>query len=116
MPSKGKQYRFSIPHRPKAKERPRFSKQGYAYTSKKTRSFEDLVKQYYKGPKFEGPVSLAITFSTKRVMVCVTEMIDTEESGLRGDVDNYIKSISDAMNGIAYENDRQIHKLQGRKL
>jgi Holliday junction resolvase RusA-like endonuclease len=116
MPSKGKQYRFSIPHRPKAKERPRFSmKGGYAYTSAKTRTFEDLVKTYYKGPKFEGPVSLALTFSPTRVTVCVTEMPDTEPSKLRGDVDNYVKSVSDALNGLAYDDDKQIHKLSGRK-
>ncbi len=116
MPSKGKQHKFVIPHRPKAKERPRFSmKGGYAYTSAKTRTFEQLVKDHYKGPMFDGPVSLAVTFSPKRITVCITEMPDEPDSKLRGDVDNYIKSVSDALNGVAYEDDRQIHKLSGRK-
>ena len=42
-------------------------------------------------------------------------MPDEPDSKLRGDVDNYIKSVSDALNGVAYEDDRQIHKLSGRK-
>ena len=90
-------------------------KGGYAYTSAKTRTFEQLVKDHYNGPMFDGPVSLALTFSPKRITVCITEMPDEPDSKLRGDVDNYIKSVSDALNGVAYEDDRQIHKLSGRK-
>lgn len=115
MAANGKQHKFVIRARPKAKERPRFSKQGYAYTSAKTREFEKLVRESYDGPMFDGPVSLALTFTLDRITVSITEMVDEPESKLRGDVDNYIKSISDALNGVAYADDRQVHKLSGRK-
>ena len=112
-----KSYKFSIPVRPKAKSRPRVtSKNGrqWAYTPKGTRDYEEIVKEYYKGPKFDGPVSLTVSLSTKRALVTITE-IDCDTSPLRGDISNYIKGIEDALNGLAYDDDRQIHKLVGKK-
>lgn len=55
----------------------------------------------------EGPVSI---------------MVDVYVSGRRGDADNYLKAAEDALNGIAYEDDRQIvdarvrvHKVPARE-
>ena len=115
--SVAKSYRFTIPVRPKSKGRPRVtSKNGkqWAYTPKSTRDWEETVRHYYKGPKFEGPVSMSIVLSTKRAIVTVTAM-DVEPSPLRGDISNYVKGIEDALNGIAYDDDRQIHRLVGKK-
>ena len=112
-----KTYKFSIPVRPKSKGRPRVtSKNGnmWAYTPKATRDYEETVREYYKGPKFEGPVSMTITLSTKRAIVTITEM-DCDTSPLRGDISNYVKGIEDALNGLAYDDDRQIHRLVGKK-
>lgn len=112
-----KQHKFTIPIRPKAKSRPRVtSKNGkqWAYTPKTTRDYEQMVKEYYKGPKFEGPVSMSIVLSDKRAVVTITEM-DCEPSPLRGDISNYVKGIEDALNGLAYTDDRQIHRLVGKK-
>lgn len=112
-----KSYKFSIPERPKSKGRPRVtSKNGnmWAYTPKTTRDWEETVRHYYKGPKFDGPVSMTITLSKKRAIVTITEM-DCENSPLRGDISNYVKGIEDALNGIAYDDDRQIHRLVGKK-
>ena len=112
-----KTYKFSIPIRPKSKGRPRVtSKNGkqWAYTPKGTRDYEQAVRDYYKGPKFDGPVSMTITLSKKRAIVTITEM-DCETSPLRGDISNYVKGIEDALNGLAYDDDRQIHRLVGRK-
>jgi len=115
--TKKKQYKFSIPTRPKAKGRPRVtSKNGkqWAYTPKATRDYEQIVKDHYDGPLFEGPVSMSIVLSDKRAIVTITEM-DCEISPLRGDVSNYVKGIEDALNGLAYTDDRQIHRLVGKK-
>lgn len=112
-----KSYKFSIPVRPKAKGRPRVtSKNGnmWAYTPKTTRDYEATVKEYYKGPKFDGPVSLTITLSAKRAVVTITPL-DCDTSPLRGDISNYVKGIEDALNGLAYDDDRQIHRLVGKK-
>ena len=112
-----KPYKFSIPHRPKSKGRPRVtSKNGKqcAYTPKATRDWEEIVKSYYKGPKFEGPVSLSIVLRSTKVTVTVSPL-ESEMSPLRGDISNYVKGIEDALNGLAYDDDRQIHRLVGKK-
>ncbi len=109
-----KSYKFTIPVRPKVKGRPRFSKKGYAYTPKNTRDYENAVKDHYKGPLFEGPISMSVVFTPKRAQVTITQL-DAEESKLRGDTTNYLKAIEDALNGIAYADDIQIQRIVGRK-
>ena len=109
-----KSYKFTIPVRPKVKGRPRFSKKGYAYTPKNTRDYENAVKEHYKGPLFEGPISMSVVFTSKRAQVTITQL-EGEESKLRGDTTNYLKAIEDALNGIAYKDDIQIQRIVGKK-
>jgi Holliday junction resolvase RusA-like endonuclease len=37
------------------------------------------------------------------------------KSSLKGDVDNYVKSVLDALNGVAWEDDKQIISLTVEK-
>lgn len=37
---------FSIPGDPVAKERPRFTRSGHAYTPAKTRTYEEIIRMY----------------------------------------------------------------------
>jgi Holliday junction resolvase RusA-like endonuclease len=105
-------YRFTVRGRPRAKGRPRFGR-GRAYTPKGTVDAERLIAEAYAGPKFDGPVSLSCVFSDKRVVISITPM--DADSGLRGDVSNYLKLVEDALNGLAYDDDRQVHRLIGKK-
>ena len=57
---------------------------------------------------------MSIVLSDKRAVVTITEM-DCKESPLRGDISNYVKGIEDALNGLAYTDDRQIPRLVGKK-
>jgi crossover junction endodeoxyribonuclease RusA len=107
------QYQFTIPIRPKSKGRPRVTKNG-TFTPKATREYEAAVKSYYKGPKFDGPVSLTISLYKDKAFVTIKE-VDVDFSPLRGDISNYVKGIEDALNGLAYDDDRQIHLLKGSK-
>ncbi|KAF1086163.1 Endodeoxyribonuclease RusA [Sporotomaculum syntrophicum] len=93
---------FVIPGRPVPKQRPRAGKNGRIYTPKKSRDYEKTVgwagKQVFKYP-YNGPVSL-------QVKVYLTD------SRSQGDLDNYIKSIQDGLNNIAWRDDRQVVRLK----
>ncbi len=106
-------YKFTIPGKPKVKGRPRFGK-GYAYTPKSTLDHEKLIREYYKGPKFEGPVSVSCVFTAKRTQVTISQL-DEPKNGLRGDTTNYLKAVEDALNGVAYEDDIQVYRVVGKK-
>jgi Holliday junction resolvase RusA-like endonuclease len=36
-------------------------------------------------------------------------------SRLRGDVDNYLKTVMDGLNGIAWEDDKQVYAVEAEK-
>ena len=90
---------FTIPGRPVPKQRPRAGKNGNLYTPKATREYEKAVgwaaKRVFVNP-YDGPVELVI------------KIFLTDKSG---DLDNYIKSISDGLNGIAWRDDSQVTKI-----
>lgn len=113
-----KTFKQIIARRPLAKGRPRFvMKTGHAYTPKATLDYEKEIAQLYKGPKFtEGPIWVSLTFDKNKIIVTIKEMeFETTSSKLRGDIDNYAKAILDALNGVAFTDDKQIMRLDLRK-
>lgn len=106
-----------IARRPRAKERPRFVKKtGHTYTPKKTLNYEKELAWLYNGPKFKGPLHIVLVFDSHKTIIKIKEMnLKTTSSKLRGDIDNYAKSILDALNGVAFLDDRQIMRLELRK-
>jgi Holliday junction resolvase RusA-like endonuclease len=112
--------KFIIPGEPKGKGRPRFIKTtGGTYTPKDTASYENLVKVCFMEAKPKDWVvndqmcSMCIrvyfgipksTSKKKRKDMMVHEIRPTKKP----DLDNIIKIISDALNGIAYKDDSQI--------
>jgi Holliday junction resolvase RusA-like endonuclease len=91
--------RIVLNGQPVGKGRPRFGK-GHAYTPAKTRNFEkDLAwaaKIAMQGRlPFDGPV---------RIHVVVSLPAKTRAS----DIDNYLKSAMDPLNGIVWKDDRQV--------
>jgi Holliday junction resolvase RusA-like endonuclease len=111
------EHSFTVNRRPKAKGRPRSTKTGHVYTPATTREYETAVKDAYKssgGPKFLGPVNVNISVYKDHVDVTIKD-IDDNGCKLRGDLDNYIKSILDGLNKVAYLDDKQVHELQAEK-
>lgn len=109
---------FEFPFKPEPKLRARMGKFG-VYTPEKTKNAELLIKtsaltQLPRGFKaLEGPLEIQVAFHVKRpktVAKCVRYPIK------RPDLDNYIKLVSDALNGLVWKDDSQIWKLHATKV
>lgn len=114
------QFRFKIPGEPVPKARPRVTRQGHAYTPRKTADYEALVKDCYRlqGGKYMGDSAIVSMIElrfeipksygkSKRERIMAGEIKHTKKP----DVDNCVKAILDALNGIAYKDDSQIVEL-----
>jgi Holliday junction resolvase RusA-like endonuclease len=105
--------------KPKAKQRPRMTRYGRAYTPKATHIFENAVaagwnKNYWYG---DSPIAIQIVLDKDGFTVTIGEhKTDTPKSPLRGDIDNYAKSILDGLNGVAFKDDSQVRSLTVVKL
>lgn len=86
-------YIFTVPGNPIPKARPRVVN-GHAYTPAKTVAWEQTIRLHYQGPKFEGPISITMSFFRKNKTRC--------------DYDNLAKAITDALNGVAFSDDSSI--------
>lgn len=104
---------------PKAKERPRLSRNGKIYTPKATLEWERDLAEAWKSLGVEvikGPVHLETMFGRDYVTIAVTELPESARSKLRGDIDNYQKIVLDALNGVAYADDRLVVMTSASKL
>jgi Holliday junction resolvase RusA-like endonuclease len=65
------------------------------------------------GPS-EGPTSLRIHVGSGYIEVDAVDTLSiSHRRKLRGDLDNYIKAILDAGNGVLYEDDKQVEWING---
>lgn len=107
-----------IEGRPHPKERPRVTQRGgkaFAYTPKTTVQAEKEIAECWDGPVFEGEVAVHLVFDNEGTAVIV-ERIDLDmKSKLRGDLDNYVKTVLDALNGVAWPDDSQVVKITAIK-
>lgn len=103
--------------KPRSKQRPRSTRSGHTYTPKETREYEHFISQAYSGVAFlEGPLHVTLVFDNDKTEIIIRELPLTKTpSKLRGDIDNYAKAILDALNGVAYTDDKQIVRLDLRK-
>ncbi|MEL7299351.1 MAG: RusA family crossover junction endodeoxyribonuclease [Pseudomonadota bacterium] len=106
--------RFEIPGKPFAKQRPRMTRQGRAYTPKATVSFESVVRQlaalHFSEP-LRGPVHVSVCAVFEIPKSWSKARRDAAVDGFhtsRPDADNIRKAILDGMNRIAYEDDSQV--------
>lgn len=108
--------------KPIAKGRPRFVKAtGRAYTPKNTLDAENNLRYQFRQlqPDWEPygeTCHVEFTFTNSHVGVTLREHADYTQRGIRGDLDNHVKLVSDALNGILFADDRQIVSLAAKKL
>lgn len=108
-----------FPFPPIAKGRPRFTRSGHTYTPKKTLDYERAIADHYNDSglgMYKGPVQIKLVFQmpipksfTKKKIGLIREGFVKYDK--KPDLDNLAKSILDALNGIAYEDDAKITGL-----
>ena len=115
--------KFIIPGPAQAKQRPRINKQtGRVYTPNATSKYEKLVKKCYGDRHFfdEQYISVKITFKfTILKSYTKAEYYEALVGDIRpkkADIDNYIKSVLDGLNGVAFTDDRYICHLEAEKI
>ena len=121
---------FTVPGRPIAKQRPRaaISKNGkpYFYTAKNTVDYENRVRfaaeEAMQGRQpLQGPLLLVVRFrrTPQKALSKANTALALEDKlrpTVRPDVDNLVKSVKDALNGIAWADDSQIVAMQCDKM
>ena len=115
--------KFIIPGPAQAKQRPRINKKtGRVYTPTATRKYEELVKECYGNRHFfyEECISVKITFKfsvpKSYSKAEYYEALIGEIRPKKADIDNYIKSVLDGLNGVAFTDDRYICHLEAEKI
>lgn len=97
-------YRIEIPGRPVAKERARMARGQKPYTPPRTRAYEEHVAQACVVTRRERGRTLTYDLDVRIEL--------HTKSALRGDLDNYAKSILDGLEkGQLFRNDKQIKQL-----
>lgn len=106
--------------KPFPKERPRATKHGRVYTPQKTREYEKKLaamfqEQFPDHDPMTEPLDVKVDVATDHIVIAI-QPAAYKPKGMRGDLDNYVKAALDALNGLAFEDDRQIVSLTARKV
>ena len=117
---------FIVDCKPQGKARPRFSrKSGVVYTPAKTAKYEKAIAKAYmeaggKCIPADCYVSVSVSaffpipksYSKAKRQACIDRELRPDK---KPDIDNILKSVLDSMNRVAYEDDKQVVELIGRK-
>ena len=93
---------------PVPKARPRVVN-GRTYTPKRTKEYEDRIGWAWREANL-----LYAQPSSGRVAVSIEVFEDKRVPQRMGDLDNYVKAALDALNGIAWKDDRQVSGIDAR--
>lgn len=110
---------FYVSGKPRGKGRPRFTRTGHAYTDEATREYEERIRWIYKSQPHACfyPKGTAVTV---HISVCMPVPASwprkRREDACNGyeipqakpDIDNVIKAVLDALNGLAWADDTQV--------
>lgn len=108
---------FTWVGRVRGQGRPRFGN-GHAYESKRDIEYKRTIRDLYvmRGCRHFGAAPISVTIDVARHLPIgtpkrVRSVFDTQKP----DVDNIAKAVLDALNGVAYDDDKQIISLLVRK-
>jgi Holliday junction resolvase RusA-like endonuclease len=110
---------FTVIGQPEGKGRPRFTRYGHPYTPQKTVDYENLIKAEYmqqcRGIKFSEEAMLRMFVkaylgipksASKKARLEMEAMV--QRPAKKPDLDNILKVVADALNELAYHDDKQI--------
>ena len=117
---------FEVPGEPRGKGRPRFTRDGHPYTDSETRAYEKKIVAYYRQAlgAFRWPDS---AFEAVEVTAYYQIPKSATKAAMAGrqdgtilpsrkpDIDNVLKIVLDALNGVAYKDDSRVVSVSGRK-
>jgi Holliday junction resolvase RusA-like endonuclease len=113
--------RFIVPGKPTPKARARTTRQGHTYTPKQTQLAEGKVLECYLAeyrhlPPFDGPVILDVeaNFEVPASWSKARKAAATWHTS-RPDLDNIVKLVTDALNGVCFGDDSQVCEITARK-
>lgn len=105
---------FFIDIKPETKQRPRFnSLTKIVYTPKKTAAYENIIsfhsRKHLKEP-LDGALSINLNFFFHK-----PKSNKKNYPAQKPDIDNLVKAVLDALNGIAFKDDSQIVSISCNK-
>jgi Holliday junction resolvase RusA-like endonuclease len=110
----------TVPWKPHAKQRPRVAN-NVAYTPKATKDAEKAIREAFLDAvgdaplPLDGTVRVDLSLANDHFNIQLHDAADYTQRKLRGDLDNYAKTILDSLNGVAYSDDSQIVTLTVEK-
>lgn len=119
-PTEPFEYTVSIPwmEKPTVKERPRFAN-GRVYTPAKTLKNEKHIAAAWAEhnlPVIDEPCEIELEFTNAEMKITLRNHEPYENRSVRGDLDNVCKLVLDALNEVAYTDDKYIVELKARKI
>ena len=107
---------FIVIGQPRGKGRPRFTRQGRSYTPKETVVYESKIRRAFKeagGKRLEGAVRVFVNIYMQIPSSASKQMREDMRVNIirptkRPDIDNIIKVVLDALNGLAYADDKNV--------
>ena len=110
---------FTVPGTPHPWQRARISRSGRMFTDAKTKAYKEKIALYARQAGvelLEGPVRITmICYWPSRKPDLKKNPRDIEWMDKRPDIDNILKVYLDALQGIAFTDDRQIVNVDARK-
>lgn len=114
---------FIVPGKPVPKGRPRVTRHG-TYTPKSTQAFEAAVRQAWQeagavqfpaGAPLDILVSAYFPIPQSASKKRRAELSGAYHTAARGDLDNIVKAVMDALNGCAYPDDSAVCRIFAEK-
>jgi Holliday junction resolvase RusA-like endonuclease len=111
---------------PRGKGRPRFTKQGHTYTDSETKAYEQKIIAYYRKTfgSFRWPDNSFIAVKVVAYYPIPKSATKAQLAAMQAgkifpsrkpDIDNVLKVVLDALNGVAYKDDIRVVCVEAEK-